>query len=116
VSSPELQRENDSCCCTVTPFGTNRHVINGHRTVEVAAIGRRKAVDAQNCIIIIIIFLPRPYRAVYYTKTTTANCEPDCDSRSSVAAAATVENNIILLMNRNPILAVSRFAFRVIKN
>lgn len=49
-----------------------------------------------------------PYRTVYYTKTATANCESDYDSRSSAAvveaaAEATVENNIILLMNRNPI-------------
>lgn len=98
------------------PLGTD-HVI-GHRAAageRQPAIGRRKTVDAQNFIIIIIIFFFHrpiltlwPYRTVYYTKTATANCESDYDSRSSAAvvataAAATVENNIILLMNRNPI-------------
>lgn len=86
-----------------------------------------KTVDARNFIIIIIFFHPllppllpthpsdeTPTAvAVYYTKMATANCEPDYDSRSSVAAAD--ENSIILLMNRNP-FAVGRFAFRVIKN
>jgi len=68
------------------------HVI-GHRTVageRQPAIGRRKTADAQNFIIIIIIIFfrrpiltLRPYRTVYYTKTATANCESDYDSRCS---------------------------------
>lgn len=91
------------------PFGHRppRHQRSSYSR-KAAAIGRRKTVDARNAIIIIIIiFLPRPtltvwaaYRTVYYTKMATANCELDYDSR--YWAAATVENNIILLMNRNP--------------
>lgn len=83
-----------------------------NRTAQATAIGRRKTVDVRNVIIIIFFYFVRfyitlrPYRAVYYTKTATANCESGCsDSRYSAAAAAaaaTVENNIILLMNRNP--------------